>query len=151
MSVDIKEHCYSCKNIFFNPTSLVLIITDTRCKCEPVTKPWIFCVNFRIPYTGEDVGDLVSYLDSAKKCLCGSYCFESFVHYLYRLDLRRVATNLTAVDLSGRMHAPAEAFLCSQSCLERYQKNPYATIWPKKWAILVDSLCAWRNVGRGNL
>ena len=84
----------------------------------------------RIAYQPQDLpGHLQQFLDQAKWCLCGNVCFRSFVHYLARLDLPRVAGSVTAIDLTGRMHAPAEAFLCSQRCLTKYEKNPYATVW----------------------
>lgn len=82
-----------------------------------------------MPYTEEDVGHLLSYLDSAKYCICGSPCFRSHVHYLTSLNLNKVAASATAVDTSGRMQAPCEAFLCSYQCLTKYQRNPNATIW----------------------
>lgn len=72
---------------------------------------------------------LLKYLNTAKFCLCGQPCFDSYVHFLSRLDLSRVSRSVTAVDSSGRMHAPAEAFLCSYKCLEKYKKNPAATAW----------------------
>ncbi|XP_006825268.1 leucine-rich repeat protein 1-like [Saccoglossus kowalevskii] len=71
---------------------------------------------------------LCDYLDSMKKCLCGSPCFESCVHFLARVNLHRLAHTVTSLDHTGRTNAPLEAYLCSQRCHNRYQNNPNA-IW----------------------
>ena len=81
----------------------------------------------RVVYTAEDVGHLMDFLASVKFCLCGAPCFRSHVHFLLPLTLSRVAASVTAA--SGYGQAPSEAFLCSRKCLNKYQKNPQATIW----------------------
>ena len=93
---------------------------------------YVFYVIDRVRFSRECVpGDLFDMLTAAKQCLCGSACFRSFVHYLARLDLHRVAASVTGIDTTGRTHAPCEAFLCSKKCLDRYQLNPQATIWKR--------------------
>eukprot|EP00058_Branchiostoma_floridae_P025031 XP_002610521.1 hypothetical protein BRAFLDRAFT_260421 [Branchiostoma floridae] len=83
----------------------------------------------RLHYTEEDLPrTLISYLDVAKRCLCGQLCFENFVRFLARLDLHRLAHTVTAVDSQGRTHAPLEAFLCSETCSAKYRKHP-AGFW----------------------
>ncbi|XP_078001105.1 leucine-rich repeat protein 1-like [Glandiceps talaboti] len=86
----------------------------------------------RLPYSESDIPKpLCDYLDSAKRCLCGSPCFESSVRYLARVSLHRLAHTVTSLDHAGRTHAPIEAFLCSQRCHNKYQNNPNA-LWHKK-------------------
>ncbi|XP_070577246.1 leucine-rich repeat protein 1-like [Ptychodera flava] len=87
---------------------------------------------YRLPYNENEIPKpLCDYLDSAKRCLCGTPCFQSSVHYLARADLHRVASTVISLDQRGRVHAPIEAFLCSQRCHDRYQNNPNA-LWHKK-------------------
>lgn len=85
----------------------------------------------RVSYTEEDVGHLLRYLHSGKRCMCGNVCFTSHVHYLTTLDLRQVTSAITAIDQRGSVVAPCEAFLCSRSCFEKYQRNPYRSLWKK--------------------
>ena len=64
---------------------------------------------------------LCHYLDSAKKCLCGTACFQAYLHYIAYLDLHKVSATITAVDKSGTVRVPVEAFLCSAKCLKLWK------------------------------
>lgn len=66
---------------------------------------------------------LCHYLDSAKKCLCGTACFSAYLHYIAPLDLHRVSATVTAVDRQGNTRASVEAFLCSAKCLRLWRLN----------------------------
>lgn len=79
-------------------------------------------ISFRIPYDPYSLTVvLCHYLDSAKKCLCGKACFDSYLHYIATIDLHKVSATVTAVDKSGATKAPIEAFLCSARCLKLWK------------------------------
>ncbi|XP_045177512.1 leucine-rich repeat protein 1-like isoform X2 [Mercenaria mercenaria] len=81
----------------------------------------------RVPYSEEDLHlHLCRYLDSARQCWCGNYCFQCSVRYTSKVDLRRVASTVTAVDVQGGTGVPVEGFLCSPQCLKKFQNNPNA-------------------------
>lgn len=63
------------------------------------------------------------YLDSARKCLCGSACFEVYLHHMAALNLRHVAATVTAVDKDGTLTVPVEMFLCRARCLKLWKKS----------------------------
>ena len=87
----------------------------------------LFSVNFRVPYSTEDLhAHLCRLLDSARQCWCGNYCFHASVKYSIRVDLRLIASTVTAIDLYGGTHYIVEGFLCSTQCIEKFQKNPLA-------------------------
>ncbi|KAK6180712.1 hypothetical protein SNE40_008713 [Patella caerulea] len=86
----------------------------------------------RIPYSNEDLFEqLCNYLDSARQCWCGNYCFRCSARYILRLDLHQMVKNVTGWNVVGQTLVPVEAFLCSQNCLNKFQKNPKA-YWKKK-------------------
>ena len=82
----------------------------------------LLLVFFRHPYTADDVGPLMSYLNSAKFCLCGSPCFQYSFHYAAKLNLHKVTASATAVDIHGKMWAPMDGYLCSQKCYAKLAK-----------------------------
>ncbi|XP_060083868.1 leucine-rich repeat protein 1-like, partial [Ylistrum balloti] len=85
----------------------------------------------RVSYTEEDLhSHLCRYLDSARLCWCGGFCFRCSVNFTTSLTLSRIAHTVSAVDQLGRMDVPMMSFLCSPHCLSRFQKNPYA-YWKK--------------------
>lgn len=57
---------------------------------------------------------VVSYLDGAKYCVCGSACFEVFLRQPYRLRLGSVAETYSLLE-SGHF-VPIDCFFCSQRC-----------------------------------
>lgn len=63
------------------------------------------------------------YLDSAHKCLCGSACFEVYLHHMAALSLRNVAATVTAVSKDGTLTVPVEMFLCKARCLKLWKKS----------------------------
>lgn len=76
----------------------------------------------RIPYDPYSLPVMLChYLDSAKKCLCGTACFQSYLHYIANLDLHKVSATVTAVDQNGTTKVPVEAFLCSAKCLKLWK------------------------------
>ncbi|XP_041353671.1 leucine-rich repeat protein 1-like [Gigantopelta aegis] len=82
---------------------------------------------YRVPYTDEDLfPQLCQYLDSARHCWCGNYCFQCCARYIATVDLRRVSATVTAWDNVGTKLVPVEAFLCSQNCLTKFQNNSVA-------------------------
>ncbi|XP_033736258.1 leucine-rich repeat protein 1-like [Pecten maximus] len=85
----------------------------------------------RVKYTEEDLhSHLCRYLDSARLCWCGGFCFRCSVNFTTNLSLSRIAHTVSAVDQLGRTEVPLMSFLCSPQCLSRFQKNPYA-YWKK--------------------
>ena len=83
-----------------------------------------YCLSFlyRIPYDPNTIPVvLCRYLDSARKCLCGTACFEAFLHYIATLDLHKVSATVTAVDQAGTTRIPIELFLCSARCLKLWR------------------------------
>lgn len=57
---------------------------------------------------------VVSYLDAAKYCVCGSACFEVFLRQPNRLRLGSVAETYSLLD-SGHF-VPIDCFFCSRRC-----------------------------------
>ena len=78
----------------------------------------------RIPYDATFVPVIMChYLDSARKCLCGSACFEVYLHHMAALNLRHIAATVTAVDKEGTLTVPVEMFLCRARCLKFWKKS----------------------------
>jgi len=72
----------------------------------------------------EDVTpQLLNYLDSGMRCLCGCPVWNNVVTALVTMDLGRVATQISAGGLDSLC---IEASLCSAKCLQMFQNNPYA-------------------------
>jgi len=65
---------------------------------------------------------LCVFLDTAKRCLCGNYCFTSCVHHIIAINIHQLAHTVVSV-CPARSHIPAEGFLCSKSCLQRLQSS----------------------------
>ncbi|KAL5009047.1 hypothetical protein ScPMuIL_014628 [Solemya velum] len=78
----------------------------------------------RVPYN-EDVLllSLCKYLDAARQCLCGTFCFRCSIRYTSLINLTVISTTVTAIDNSGRKCVPIEAFHCSTKCLARCQNS----------------------------
>ena len=87
---------------------------------------------YNVHYTVEDLPrSLVLYLKHGRKCVCGSWCFQSFARYSTKFDLRRVADVVIRLNFRGSTMAPVEAYLCSDRCLRRYMVSPLA-YWRRK-------------------
>ena len=72
----------------------------------------------------EDVSpQLLQYLDSVMRCLCGKPVWTNVVTALVSMDLSRVASQISAGGLST---VCIEAQLCSTKCLNVFKNNPYA-------------------------
>ena len=73
----------------------------------------------------EDVTpQVLAYMDSGMRCLCSRPVWNSVVTALVSLDLGRVASTVSA---GGRGSLPMEVCLCSNSCLQKFRNNPYAS------------------------
>ncbi|XP_076096997.1 leucine-rich repeat protein 1-like [Mytilus galloprovincialis] len=82
---------------------------------------------YRVPYTDEDLhGHLCRYLDSARLCWCGAYCFESSAKYIHKVSLKDLTSTSTSIGDAGRSEVPIQGFLCSPQCLNKFKKNPRA-------------------------
>ena len=46
---------------------------------------------------------------------------DSYLHYVATLSLHKVSATVTAVDKSGSITVPVEAFLCSAKCHKLWQ------------------------------
>jgi len=83
-----------------------------------------FVVKKGIRVGPEDVTpQLLNYLDSGMRCLCGNPVWNNVVTALVTMDLGRVATQISA---GGLDRVCIEASLCSNKCLQMFQNNPYA-------------------------
>jgi len=72
----------------------------------------------------EDVTpQLLNYLDSGMRCLCGCPVWNNVVTALVTMDLARVSSSISA---GGVDRVCIEASLCSNKCLQMFQNNPYA-------------------------
>jgi len=72
----------------------------------------------------EDVTpQLLNYLDSGMRCLCGSPVWNNVVTALVKMDLSRVSSSISS---GGVDRVCIEASLCSNKCLQMFQNNPYA-------------------------
>ncbi|XP_062603339.1 leucine-rich repeat protein 1-like [Saccostrea cucullata] len=81
----------------------------------------------RLPYSDEDLHThLCRYLDSARVCWCGGFCFEGCVRAMTSFSLKTLSPTVSAVDLQGRTDVPVLLFLCSPQCQRKYKINPYA-------------------------
>lgn len=65
---------------------------------------------------------LCIFLDTAKQCLCGNYCFTSCVHHIIPLNIHQLAHTVVSI-CPTQSHIPSEGFLCSRRCLQRLQSN----------------------------
>lgn len=90
---------------------------------------WIECsfICYRLPYSEEDLHThLCRYLDSARLCWCGGFCFERCVRATTSFSLKTLSPTVSAVDMRGRTDVPILLFLCSPQCQRKYKTNPYA-------------------------
>ncbi len=77
----------------------------------------------RLPYNPETLPVIMChYLDSAKKCLCGTACLEAYLHYIASLSLHKVSAIVVAIDQVGSTSVPIELFLCSAKCLKLWNR-----------------------------
>jgi len=74
-----------------------------------------------VAYTSLDVGRrIAATLDSAEFCCrCESACILPRARVQRRVDLRRVSSSVTAVDIHGRTHVPCDGVVCSARCAAR--------------------------------
>ncbi|KAK7103363.1 leucine-rich repeat protein 1-like [Littorina saxatilis] len=80
-----------------------------------------------LAYSEEDIlPQLVFYLNNARLCWCGRYCFESCARYLTKCELSKLSSTVRAWDEAGRTCVPVETFLCSESCAAKFKKNAFA-------------------------
>ena len=111
-------------NSFF-PTTEARTLRD---RLSPVSSLMELCaaavVKQRLKVGPEDVTpQLLHYLDSVMRCLCGKPVWNNVVTALVNMDLSRVASQISAGGLSTVF---IEAQLCSTKCLNIFKNNPYA-------------------------
>ena len=86
-----------------------------------------YLLRYRVPYTDEDIhAHLCRYLDSARVCWCGAFCFQSSVRYIHKVSLKDLTSTSTSVGDLGRNEVPIQGFLCSPQCLNKFKSNPHA-------------------------
>ncbi|WAR19640.1 LLR1-like protein [Mya arenaria] len=109
------------------------IITENETTADSVDVPTLlecaarYVRKYRLPYSEEDLHPhLCRYLDSARVCWCGSFCFQGSVGYTRMVDLRAVTSAITAVDTTGRTAVPVQGYLCSPQCLNKFKTDPNA-------------------------
>ena len=109
----------------FLPTSEARTLRD---RLSPVSSLTELCaatvVRRGLKVGPEDVTpQLLHYLDSVMRCLCGKPVWNNVVTALVNMDLSRVANQISAGGLST---VCIEAQLCSTKCLNVFKNNPYA-------------------------
>ncbi|XP_034370325.1 leucine-rich repeat protein 1 [Arvicanthis niloticus] len=74
-------------------------------------------LSYRIPY-GPDIipYHLCQDLDTAKTCVCGRFCLQSFIQGTTMMNLHSVANTVVLVDDMGRAEAPVISYFCSLTC-----------------------------------
>ncbi|XP_036062378.1 leucine-rich repeat protein 1 [Onychomys torridus] len=71
----------------------------------------------RIPYGPHIIPfHLCRDLDTAKTCVCGRFCLESFIQGTTTINLHSVAHTVVLVDNMDRMEAPIISYFCSLTC-----------------------------------
>ena len=86
-----------------------------------------YLLRYRVPYTDEDIhAHLCRYLDSARVCWCGAFCFQSSARYIHKVSLKDLTSTSTSVGDLGRNEVPIQGFLCSPQCLNKFKSNPHA-------------------------
>ena len=111
-------------NSFFPPSEARTL----RDRLSPVSSLTELCagtvVRLGLKVGPEDVSpQLLHYLDSVMRCLCGKPVWNNVVTALVNMDLSRVANQISAGGLST---VCIEAQLCSTKCLNIFKNNPYA-------------------------
>ncbi|XP_055451494.1 leucine-rich repeat protein 1 isoform X1 [Psammomys obesus] len=59
-------------------------------------------------------------LDTAKTCVCGRFCLQSFIQGTTTINLHAVAHTVVLVNNVGRMEAPIISYFCSLTCYVNY-------------------------------
>ncbi|XP_010630905.1 leucine-rich repeat protein 1 isoform X1 [Fukomys damarensis] len=71
----------------------------------------------RIPYAFHVIPfHLCQDLDTAKTCICGRFCLQSFIQGTATMNLHSVAHTVVLVDNMGGTEAPITSYFCSLSC-----------------------------------
>lgn len=71
----------------------------------------------RIPYGSHIIPfHLCQDLDTAKTCVCGGFCLNSFIQGMTTMNLHSVAHTVVLVDNMGGTEAPIISYFCSLSC-----------------------------------
>ncbi|XP_040825577.1 leucine-rich repeat protein 1 [Ochotona curzoniae] len=71
----------------------------------------------RIPYDSHSIPfHLCEDLDTAKTCVCGSFCLRSFIQGTANMNLHSVAHTVVLVDNMGGTEAPVISYFCSLTC-----------------------------------
>ncbi|XP_008828090.1 leucine-rich repeat protein 1 isoform X1 [Nannospalax galili] len=74
-------------------------------------------LNNRIPYGPQIIPfHLCQDLDTAKTCVCGRFCVDSFIQGTTTMNLHSVAHTVVLVDNMGGTEAPIISYFCSLTC-----------------------------------
>nr|XP_004649211.2 leucine-rich repeat protein 1 isoform X1 [Jaculus jaculus] len=74
-------------------------------------------LNNRIPYGPSIIPfHLCQDLDTAKTCVCGRFCLDSFIQGTTVVNLHSIAHTVVLVDNMGRVEAPVISYFCSLAC-----------------------------------
>ncbi|XP_003792216.1 leucine-rich repeat protein 1 isoform X1 [Otolemur garnettii] len=74
-------------------------------------------LNNRIPYGSRIIPfHLCQDLDTAKTCVCGRFCLESFIQGTTNMNLHSVAHTVVLVDNMGSTEVPIISYFCSLEC-----------------------------------
>ncbi|XP_008565411.1 PREDICTED: leucine-rich repeat protein 1 [Galeopterus variegatus] len=102
-------------NTFEKPKVLPVIMLQvplTLLECSAQT-----ILNNRIPYSSRIIPfHLCQDLDSAKTCVCGRFCLNSFIQGTTTMNLHSVAHTVVLVDNMGGTEAPIISYFCSVAC-----------------------------------
>lgn len=84
-----------------------------------IFKQYFFKLFFsiRIPYGSPIIPlHLCQDLDTAKTCVCGRFCLNSFIQGTTTMNLHSVAHTVVLVDNMGGTEAPVISYFCSLTC-----------------------------------
>lgn len=102
-------------NTFEQPKVLPVIMLQTPLTLLESSARTI--LHNRIPYGPHIIPfHLCQDLDTAKTCVCGRFCLNSFIQGMTAMNLHSVAHTVVLVDNMGGTEAPIISYFCSLSC-----------------------------------
>ncbi|XP_022801362.1 leucine-rich repeat protein 1-like [Stylophora pistillata] len=114
-SIDVSENPFLAQDKWHNISKLTVPSVK---ECAGIAVKKHKCVYYKdlIP------SSLCVFLDTAKQCFCGNYCFTSCVHHITTINIHQLAHTVVSA-CPTQSHIPAESFICSQRCLQRMQSS----------------------------
>ncbi|KAK3604597.1 hypothetical protein CHS0354_027451 [Potamilus streckersoni] len=119
-NVDLFDNPFESTNNVVQSSQVIGLPSLMECCARSIRKQ-------RVAYSRDVLlPHLCQYLDSARQCWCGNFCFQCSLRYVTRVILSQISVTVTAINLTGDKSVPVEGFLCSPQCLANFQSNPHA-------------------------